>query len=82
MRLPLVIGSCMLVACGDRAPPARWQQPAPPSVAKPLELDSTGSETVRTTSGSDSTSASDVPAEAVPGSTGARPRSVSDRDRG
>ncbi len=25
------------IACGDRAPPAVWPQPQPPSVARPLE---------------------------------------------
>ena len=27
----------LLSACTDRAPPARWQQPEPPSLAHPLE---------------------------------------------
>jgi hypothetical protein len=26
-----------LSACGEKAPSARWQQPAPPSVARPLD---------------------------------------------
>jgi hypothetical protein len=32
-----ILGILGILGCADRAPPARWQQPEPPTLARPLE---------------------------------------------